>query len=128
MTNPKSSRVHFDFKSLSLTELKTIFIDSNHYGKISDPNSIAQLAWKEHASREEQANNKQIESQKQQIKILEVSVIELLNRFDRIIELLYKVIENPLRSFFWALLLAVLSGIAINLGTELSQTLINRIF
>ncbi|MCA9372698.1 hypothetical protein KC921_01200 [Candidatus Woesebacteria bacterium] len=110
-----------DLQALPNSELMSIMINKKDYGDIDDVDSVAHAALKEKQRRKEKVEELTIDIQKEQINSLKESVELLLNRFDRIIELLHRVVEDPKKSFLWILGFAVLSGIAINVGTSIVE-------
>lgn len=114
-----------NIQALPNSELKSIMINKKDYGDINDVESIAHAAWKETQRRKEKVEELTIDIQKEQINSLNKSVELLLKRFDRIIELLHKIIEKPLKSLFWAFIFTLTTGIAINIGTAIISSWLN---
>lgn len=112
-----------NIQALPNSELKSIMINKDDYGDVNDVKSIAHAAWKETQRRKEKVEELTIDIQKRQVESLNESVELLLKRFDRIIELLHKVVEDPKKSFLWIVLFTVCSGIAINIGTSIIESI-----
>ena len=116
-----------NIQALPNSELKSIMINKDDYGDIDDVKSIAHAAWKETERRKEKVEELTIDIQKRQVESLNESVELLLKRFDRIIELLHKVVEDPKKSFFWIFIFTVASGITINIGTSIIEYIVKLI-